>query len=361
MSDMENQKKIGIAVVGSGRIGTLRSNMAMRHPAVGFLAVSDIEQSKADILKQRVGAHMASADNYEIISHPDVSAVIVSTPEFEHVEAVEQALSLGKPVFLEKPLALSLEDGKAIMAAVKKYDGDVVVGYSRRHDRRWMLAKEQIVQGRIGEIIAIQSRVYNSRAQMLELIKRSLDATPVLDVLTYYVDMANWFMAGIRPVEVISRSHGKIFKKMGYETVDEANWTIITYENGAIINLGIFYGLPTDYPGYGQSGRFEVLGDDGAILLDIDNKDSILTTEVGVPHNYIPDLKTSMLFMQSGTSGDWALGDYWGPIANETRSWLDHLITGAPCQHTTAQEAMTTLEVSLAIEEAARTNKAIKI
>ena len=104
-----------------------------------------------------------------------------------------------------------------------------------------------------------------------------------------------------------------------------------------------------------------MLGDDGAILLDIDNKDSILTTEVGVPHNYIPDLKTSMLFMQSGTSGDWALGDYWGPIANETRSWLDHLITGAPCQHTTAQEAMTTLEVSLAIEEAARTNKAIKI
>ncbi|MEX2451892.1 MAG: Gfo/Idh/MocA family oxidoreductase [Rhodospirillales bacterium] len=356
-----NTKELGIAVVGSGRIGTLRANMARRHPSVGFLAVSDIDKNKAEILKQRVGADLASADNYEIISHPDVNAVVVSTPEFEHVEAVRQALELKKPVFLEKPLALSMEDGKAIIAAVEKFGGDVVVGYSRRHDRRWMLAKEQIVQGRVGEIIGIQSRVYNSRAQMLELIKRSLDATPVLDVLTYYVDMANWFLDGIRPVEVVARSHGKVFKKMGYDTVEETNWTIITYENGAIVNLGIFYGLPTDYPGYGQSGRFEVLGEDGAILLDIDNKDSILTTEKGVPHNYIPDLTTGMLFMQSGTSGDWALDEYWGPIANETRSWLDHLITGAKCPHTTVQEAMLTLQVSTAIEEAARTKQTVAI
>jgi predicted dehydrogenase len=65
--------------------------------------------------------------------------------------------------------------------------------------------------------------------------------------------------------------------------------------------------------------------------------------------------------MQSNSSGDWAMGDYWGPIANETRSWLDHLATGAPIVHTTAGEARQTLALTLAIEESARTGRIVTL
>jgi predicted dehydrogenase len=68
-----------------------------------------------------------------------------------------------------------------------------------------------------------------------------------------------------------------------------------------------------------------------------------------------------MLFMQTNSSGDWALDEFWGPIANETRSWLDHLITGSPTGHTTIEEGRRTLEITLAIEESARTGKSIKL
>ena len=78
-------------------------------------------------------------------------------------------------------------------------------------------------------------------------------------------------------------------------------------------------------------------------------------------HANKPDHKTNMLFMQTNSSGDWAQGDYWGPIANETRSWLDHLITGRPTPHPTAHEGRRTLEVTLAIEESARTGNAVKL
>ncbi|MFB3130842.1 MAG: hypothetical protein ACE1Y7_14265 [Lysobacteraceae bacterium] len=91
-----------------------------------------------------------------------------------------------------------------------------------------MLAKEQIVQGRVGNILGIQSRVYNTRAQMLEILKRSPEATPVLDALTYYVDMACWYMGDSRPVEVIARSNAKVFRAMGHE-VDDVTWSIITF------------------------------------------------------------------------------------------------------------------------------------
>ena len=354
------KRELGVAVVGSGRIGTLRANMASRHPSVRFLAISDIDAERAGLLAGRVGADLASSDNYKVISHPEVDVVIVSTPEHEHAEPILQALDLGKPVFVEKPLALTMEDADKIVEAVEKSGVELRVGYSRRHDRRWMLAKEQIVQGRLGNVLGIQSRVYNTRAQMMEILKRSPEATPVLDALTYYVDMTCWYLEGIRPVEVVARGNAKIFKAMGYSAHD-VTWAIITYENDAVVNIGCFYALPAKYPTYGQSARLEILGDEGVIVLDMDNKDSFLFTDNGVPHAYVPDHKVNALFMQSNSSGDWALGEFWGPIANETRSWLDHLAIGTPSSHTTVQEGRLTLEVTLAIEESARTGKSITL
>ena len=354
------KREIGVAVIGSGRIGSLRAGMASRHPSVNFLALSDKNKTKADILAQKTGADFVTDNNLDAISDARVDAVVVATPEHDHVEAVLQAINLGKPIFLEKPLALTLEDGDLIANSAKKAGVEIVIGYSRRHDRRWMMTKQHIKEGRLGEIISIQSRVINTRAQMLEIIKRSPDASPVLDVLTYYVDMVCWYMEGIRHVEVVARSHGKIFRNLGHDT-DEATWAIITFENGAIVNLGIFYALPATYPTFGQSPRFEIFGEDGVILLDADNKDSILYSDKGIPHAYVPDHDPKMLFMQTNSSGDWALDDFWGPIANETRSWLDHLVTGLPCPHTTIEEGRKTLQITLAIEESSRTGAAVKI
>jgi predicted dehydrogenase len=357
---MTNPKQLGVAVVGSGRIGTLRAHMASRHPSVRFLAVSDKDPARAATLAKATGAQLASGDNREVIAHPDVDAVIVATSEHEHAEPLLQAIEVGKPILVEKPLALKLEDADRVVAAAERKGVDIRIGYSRRHDRRWMLAKEQIVQGRLGQIVGATARVYNSRAQMFEILKRSPEASPITDVLTYYVDMACWVLEGNRPVEVVARGQWKLFKERGHDAQD-VTWTIITFEDGAVVNLGVCYILPAQYPTYGQSARFEVLGTEGVILLDMDNKDSVLFTDQGVPHAYVPGHAAKMLFMQSNSSGDWALGDYWGPIANETRSWLDHLVTGRPCAHTTAREGRQTLEITLAIEHAARTGESVKL
>ena len=83
---MADSKPIGLAVVGSGRIGTLRSRLAAAHPAVRFLAVSDQNEAAAKKLAAKVGAQVYSTNNDEIIEHPEVNAVIVSTSEGEHVE-----------------------------------------------------------------------------------------------------------------------------------------------------------------------------------------------------------------------------------------------------------------------------------
>ena len=198
-----SRKSLGVAVIGCGRIGTLRANLASRYPAVNFIALSDAEQHRADILAQQIGANFSTNNNLEAINQPEVNTVIVSTPEHDHREAIIQALEAGKPVLIEKPIALTLEDADAIINASSSTGTEFRVGYSRRHERRWMLAKEQLLQNLLGEVIGIQSRVYNTRAQMLQILERSPKATPVLDVLTYYVDMACWYLEGIQPIEVV--------------------------------------------------------------------------------------------------------------------------------------------------------------
>ena len=100
--------------------------------------------------------------------------------------------------------------------------------------------------------------------------------------------------------------------------------------------------------------RLEVLGTGGVMILDDDHTDQLMYSETGVPHVYLPDHVVNMVFLQSGTPGDWALGEFWGPIANETRAWLDHLATGRPCTLATPQEARATLEATLAIEHSMR-------
>src|SRR5712672_3511614 len=259
-------RPIGLGIIGSGRIGTLRGRLAAGHPAVSSVTVSDLDPGNAQKLAELVGGRSHGDDNLAVIEDPDVTAVIVSTSEGEHLAPMLAAIERGKPVLVEKPIALTVREADQVLAALKRSGGSVRVGYSRRYKERYQIAKEQVVQGRLGALTGGAARVFNSRSQALEM-----------------------------------------------------------------------------------------LGTGGVMILDDDHTDQLMYTETGVPHVYLPDHVVNMVFLQSGTPGDWALGEFWGPIANETRAWLDHLATGRPCVLATPQDARDTLEATLAIEHSMRT------
>ncbi len=354
------RKELGIAVIGSGRIGTLRARLAAKHPAVGFLAVSDLDPARARALAGQTGADFHSGDNLEVIARPEVNAVFVSTPEGEHAAPVCKALELGKPVLVEKPIALSLKDAEAILATLKATGGNLRVGYSRRYKECFLRAKEQMLHGRLGRVVGGLARVYNSRAQAFSILKRDPHATPVLDVLTYYVDLMCWFLEGNPPVEVVARGQSGIFKQAGYGA-DDVTWAIVTFADGAVINFGVSYALPAKYPTLGQSDRVELLGTEGTMIIDDDHMDHVLYSDKGIPHAYVPDHHVNMAFLGSNTAGDWAAGDFWGPLGNETRAWLDHLVTGNPTVHTTPEQARINLETTIAIERAVASGKPVRL
>jgi predicted dehydrogenase len=354
------QDHVGIAVVGAGRIGTLRARLAAKHPAVRFLAVSDRDPARAHALAEAAGADVHSGSNEEVIAHPQVSAVIVSTPEQQHTQPILKALELGKPVLVEKPIGFSLREADQILDTLHATKGELRVGYSRRYKECFLRAKEQMLQGRLGKVVGGMARVYNSRAQAFAILKRDPHATPVLDVLTYYVDLMCWFLDGNRPVEVVARGQDGIFKEAGYGAQD-VTWAILTFADGAVISLGISYALPARYPTLGQSDRVELLGSEGTMIIDDDHLDHLLFSQKGVPHPYVPEHAVDMAFLGSNSAGDWAVGDFWGPLGNETRAWLDHLATGAPTIHCTPEQARINLETTIAIERAAASGKTVRL
>src|SRR5262249_60095423 len=264
------------------------------------------------------------------------------------------------PVRVEKPIGFSLREADKTLDTWRATKGELRVGYSRRYKECFLRAKEQMLHGRLGKVIGGLARVYNSRAQTFAILKRDPHATPVLDVLTYYVDLMCWFLEGKRPVEVVARGQYGIFKEAGYGAQD-VTWAILTFADGAVINLGISYALPARYPTLGQSDRVELLGSEGTMIIDDDHLDHLLFSEKGVPHAYVPDHSVDMAFLGSNTAGDWAVGDFCGPLGNQTRAWLDHLATGAPTVHCTPEQARINLETTIAIERAVASGQTVHL
>jgi len=354
------RQDIGLAIIGAGRIGTMRATLATSHAAVRMIGVADLNENAATTLAEKSGASLVGTDSREIISHPAINAVVVSTGEHQHVEPVLQALEMGKHVLVEKPIALKLEDADKLIAAAAQSSGSLHVGYSRRFKRRYLTVKEQISLGRLGSVSGLSARIYNSRAQVFQMLKRDPHATPVVDSLTYFVDMLGWWVPDNPAVEVWARGKGGTIRKAGFDC-DDVTYAVVTLADGALVNFSCSFALPDKYPSLGYCARIEVIGTEGVLMIDDDHLDQIMYTERGIPHIYVPDLTVNMAFLSSSAPGDWVGGEFWGPLASETRNWLDFVATGRPCALATAREARSNLAITLAIEEAVASGKTVRL
>jgi predicted dehydrogenase len=350
---------IGLAVVGAGKIGRHRARLAKQHAGVSFLAIADIDAGAAQTLAEEVGADAWSTNVESIVGSTDVDAVVISTQEMAHTEPLLQTLPFGKPTLVEKPITLTLADADAVLEVANEHGVDLRVGYSMRYAQRYAVAKEQLEQKQIGQLIGGLARTYDTLAVAEAILARSPTATPVMDILTYIVDVIGWYHPHARPVEVSARSNGSILRSKGHD-VDDLTFAVVTYDDGAIFDLATSYSLPAGYPTNGMSTRFELLGTNGVLFITEDHGDQVMYTNSGYENAYV-DQTLNLAYLGSRTSGEWAGGTMFGRVANETRAWLDHLAVGGPCHLTTAAEARTTLAVTLAIDQAAATGRVITL
>src|SRR5256884_427926 len=202
-------KRIGLAIVGGGRVGVIPGEVAARHPQVDFIGLAEIKPDRAQEVAEKIGADFVTTDYRELLARTEVTAAIIATDEHLHVDPVLAAVERGLPLLIEKPLATELSESERVLRAIQKSGVDAVVGYTQRFRRRWLAAKEKVRTGQLGDVTLVTSRAFMNRLVALDNYKRTSDASKISPMVisgTHALDIVMWMMEAKRPVELYARS-----------------------------------------------------------------------------------------------------------------------------------------------------------
>lgn len=141
-----------VGIIGCGLMGTVHARTLNSFPDVKITAVYNRTREKAETLAQETGATVY--DTYEHLLEQDLDAVWVSTPDHLHVDVSIAVMESGKHLFLEKALATSVEDGRKIVDAQKKYPHiKAMVGYPLRFAPAYRTMKKILSGNDVGKTI----------------------------------------------------------------------------------------------------------------------------------------------------------------------------------------------------------------
>jgi len=142
----------GIALIGCGGMGKADAGNAANHGDI--VAVCDVDAGHAAAAAERftVGAKVPAqySDFRKLLERPDVAAVVNATPDHWHSLINIAAARAGKDVYAEKPLTLTVDEGRHVIEAVRKHRSVLQTGMQQRSSQRFRLACELVRNGRIG-------------------------------------------------------------------------------------------------------------------------------------------------------------------------------------------------------------------
>lgn len=148
---------VHVGIVGCGAISTRRHIPELAaNPQVKLVAYCDPVVSRAEAQAQKHGGQ-AYADFESFLKHPRMDAVVLGTPNALHAPHALAALKAGKHVLVEKPMATSREDAKAMIDAAKAAGKFLMVGQNQRLMRPHQLAREILKSGRLGKVISFRT------------------------------------------------------------------------------------------------------------------------------------------------------------------------------------------------------------
>ena len=358
----KNAKRIGLAIVGAGRVGLFRGEIAARHPQVDFIGLAEVKPDRAKLVAEKIGADFVTADYRELFARPEVTAAIIATDEHLHVGPVLAAVERGLVLLIEKPLATELAESERVLRAIQNSGVDAVVGYTQRFRRRWLAAKEKVRTGQLGDVTLVTSRAFMNRLVAIDNYQRTNDPdaiSPMVISGTHALDIVMWMMEAKRPVEIYARSIDKALGPLCHGI--DATAGLITFEDGSLYHASISWALPVVWPAAVYSLDVGIVGTEGVLTIDDTHRDIVLATNAAQGEGYLPDATRRVDFLGSYPPGDIALGELRGPMREETEQWLNRISMGLSTQHATAAEAHNRLMLTKAFDLSARRKRSVAL
>jgi predicted dehydrogenase len=339
--------RLRVGLAGLGRFGKLHASVLGDMPGVEIAAVCDPRADEVAAMLEHHPEAMGFNDFETMLDETTLDAVFIVTPEPLHAEQAIAALDQRTAVFVEKPLAMTAEDGARVIEAALATDTPLQVGFVLRFDTPHAQLKAEIARGGLGEVVSIRTKRNTSKSWFPDFGDR---AHTMYETAIHDVDLLLWYTGS-----TVTRVHAVERNVSGMRYPDGC-WALLEFASGAVGVLETSWLVPDGAPANVVTpawrgtldAEFEVVGSVGSSRIRLlDGPFSLWSPTFTA----IPEL------------GLWpeVTGSIAGALREEIAHFLHRVRTGAPESIASVADAQEGLRVIEAIVASAARGTAIDL
>lgn len=329
---MSNDQTLGVGIVGASRVAPEHARAVATDDRTHLLAIADPDTARAERIAEERGCEVL-ADYRDLLTRPDISVVMLGLPNDLHARIGIEALEAGKHVFVEKPMANTLEECDAMLSAADKHGVQLFVGHSQRFFASTVAAREAIRSGEYGAPIMardVWTKAFGIESRPPWFVDRARGGGMWLMNGAHMIDRSCWVLgSGVTAVR------GWVGNPIHQATADDASVAYLQLKNGLTVSL---FHAGFKRRGFDQCG-VEVLLTDGMLEFD----------------SYANRFRVAGAGQYEDRSPERV-----NPFVVEFGRMVDSITTGAPLAVPSAW-ARHIVAVMLAVEESGRTGREIAI
>ena len=331
-------QKLRLGIIGLGWFGEIHGDAIAGIPEIELAALCTRTESRLADLAAKFSVSETYTDYTDMLANPDIDAVSVVTMWDQHTAPVLAVLEAGKHVFVEKPMASTVEDCRKMCDAAARSKGILQIGHICRFNPRYVTAKQAIDEGKIGRIVSLSSRRNIPAAWTPEILNK---IGPIVGDIIHDIDLMLW-LTGAK----VERAYAQTVDVRGLKHPDIGQ-VMLRFDSGASATLESVWCMPEKTP-FDIDERMSIIGTEGFIhIQDTFPNLGIVTNE----KFYSPDT-TYWPLVHGRTSG--ALRDEFSYFAR-------CVLEGRKPSIVTPEESMAAVEAALAAERSAATGEAVRL
>jgi predicted dehydrogenase len=286
--------RVGLGVIGAGARAHQLIDTVQQMPGVQVVALCDAYTGRAARAQARTGGKAAIvSDARELLARADVDAVIIGTPDHLHKAITIAALEAGKDVYVEKPMTYTIDEGRDIIAAVKRTNRVLEVGSQGVSSPLNATARDRVKSGKLGKVTLIRASYNRNTAGGAWIYPIPPDATPQTvnwdaflgsaprrpfdparffrwrcywdysggiagDLFVHLLTTIHFVMGATMPSSVVAS--GELYRWKDSREVPDTLNAILVYPEGFTVNLSSTFNNESA----SESG-FEILGTEGSM------------------------------------------------------------------------------------------------
>lgn len=236
---------VRVASIGMGWWSDVLADAMKRSGKFEIVSCYTRSDGKRQAFAKKYGS--AAAPSYEaILKDKSIEAIVNTTPNNVHRETTVAAAQAGKHVFLDKPIANTVADARALTAACRKAGVVLALGYQRRKESHFRWVRKQIDEGVFGKLVNAEANISRDRLGQFELgswryTAEGMPGGVMLQIGIHYTDILEYLMG---PIKAVCGSLAQLV--LPGENPDIAS-VILEHENGALSTLNACYASASEY------------------------------------------------------------------------------------------------------------------